>query len=119
MVDAAFASDPWRSLAILDEGAAVPDIVFVEAFGVARRRLLGDVLDPDEFQVGCVLLEQLPLQVHPSRRLLPRMAELAPSVAAYDSAFVALAEALEVPLVTIDARLGRAHGPRCEIRVLD
>jgi len=32
------------------------------------------------------------------------------------SAYVALAETLECPLVTLDGRLARATGPRCEFR---
>jgi predicted nucleic acid-binding protein len=38
---------------------------------------------------------------------------------AYDAFYVALAEALECPLVTLDGRLARASGPRCRIRVVD
>jgi predicted nucleic acid-binding protein len=117
-VDAAFGSDPGRALAVIDGGTVVPDVVFVEAFGVARRQLLGGLLDRIDFWAGTVLVERFPLVVHPTRLLLPRMAELGQSVGAYDAAFVALAEALDVPLLTLDERLSRAHGPRCEIRVL-
>lgn len=40
------------------------------------------------------------------------------NLSAYGSTNVALAEALEVPLVTADRRLGRAPGPRCMITVI-
>jgi hypothetical protein len=44
----------------------------------------------------------------------PVPSQLHPTVIAYDAGFVALAEALDVPLVTLDGRLARATGPRCE-----
>jgi predicted nucleic acid-binding protein len=36
----------------------------------------------------------------------------------YDAAYVALAEALAIPLLTADARLSRAAGLRCEIKLV-
>ncbi len=48
-----------------------------------------------------------------------RIWELRDSMTAYDAAYVALAEALDVPLVTTDARLGRAPGRRCDIEVFE
>ena len=50
--------------------------------------------------------------------LLGRVWELRENVSAYDGTYVALAESLDCPLVTADARLGRAPGPRCPITVL-
>ena len=37
---------------------------------------------------------------------------------AYDAAYVALAEALDMPLLTCDARLSRSHGHRAKIQLL-
>ena len=50
--------------------------------------------------------------------LLGRVWGLRENVSAYDGTYVALAESLDCPLVTADARLGRAPGPRCPITVL-
>ena len=41
------------------------------------------------------------------------MWELHPTVTTYDAAYVALAEALDAPLLTLDRRLARATGPAC------
>lgn len=52
---------------------------------------------------------------YPARALLPRMWELRRRMTAYDASYVALAEALQLPLVTTDSRLARAGGHRAEI----
>lgn len=50
--------------------------------------------------------------------LLGRVWELRDNLSAYDATYIALAEALESPLVTADGRLARAPGPRCTITVV-
>ncbi len=49
--------------------------------------------------------------------MLPRIWELRDNVSAYDAAYIALAETLEVPLLTRDARLARAPGIRAAVEV--
>lgn len=39
------------------------------------------------------------------------------NLTSYDASYVALAEMLEVPLVTLDRRLAGAPGLQCEVRV--
>lgn len=50
----------------------------------------------------------------PTVTLHQRIWNLRHNVSAYDAAFVALAEALRAPLLTLDLRLSRADGPTCE-----
>ncbi|MCX2712420.1 type II toxin-antitoxin system VapC family toxin [Mycolicibacterium sp. J2] len=50
--------------------------------------------------------------------LLERVCELRDTVTTYDAMYVALAEALDCPLVTADARLSRAPGIRCAVTVI-
>jgi predicted nucleic acid-binding protein len=40
------------------------------------------------------------------------------ALSAYDAAYVALAEALDVPLVTCDAKLSRSHCHRADVRLI-
>jgi predicted nucleic acid-binding protein len=53
------------------------------------------------------------VELFPFAPLADRVWALHPTVTAYDAAFVAVAEALDAPLVTLDRRLARASGPRC------
>lgn len=49
--------------------------------------------------------------------LMPRAWELRNTVTVYDGAYVALAEALDAELLTLDMRLKKASGVTCRIRV--
>jgi predicted nucleic acid-binding protein len=40
-------------------------------------------------------------------------------VSPYDAWYVAVAETLDVPLLTLDRRMAVASGPRCEFRLPD
>lgn len=53
---------------------------------------------------------------HPENPLLPRIWQLRQNLTAYDAAYVALAEALDCPLLTFDAGLSRVPG--LEVRVV-
>jgi predicted nucleic acid-binding protein len=59
----------------------------------------------------------------PVRRVeLPAVAsrtwQLRDNLTSYDAAYVAVAELLSAPLVTADARLAKATGPRCVIELI-
>ena len=62
--------------------------------------------------------QRLGIERVPASGLLGRVWELRENLSAYDAAYVALAEALESPLVTADGRLARAPGPQCTITVV-
>ncbi|MFV0317512.1 MAG: type II toxin-antitoxin system VapC family toxin [Microthrixaceae bacterium] len=59
-----------------------------------------------------------PAERYDHRGLLARAWELRDNVRGWDATYVALAEALDCTLVTIDGRLERAEGPLCRIEVL-
>lgn len=58
-------------------------------------------------------LAGFPIRRMPLPPLLERMWELRHNITAYDAAYVALAERLDAVLMTCDARLATAIGPRC------
>jgi predicted nucleic acid-binding protein len=63
-------------------------------------------------------LRSLPIRRVPHPPLLERCWELRANLTTYDAAYVALAELIDAPLVTLDARLAEAPGPTCPIEVL-
>ena len=68
--------------------------------------------------VGAIALEP-DERLHAHQELLPRIWHLRNAMTAYDDAYVVLAEALDAPLLTCDAKLGQSHGHRVEIEVVD
>jgi predicted nucleic acid-binding protein len=94
-----------------------PAHLFVEVSNVLRRAVLSGLVGRDVAALAHDDLVQLPVTVFPFEPLAARVWELHPSVTSHDAVYVALAEALNVPLVTLDRRLARASGPTCEFRV--
>ena len=58
----------------------------------------------------------MPIRRYPATRLLERIWRLRGALTPYDAAYIALAEALDAPLLTTDERLARStgHGARIE-----
>lgn len=94
---------------------SAPDLVDVETVAVLRKRWLAGALPARRFASAVRDLEQLAIDRYPTLRLMWRAYELRNNVTAYDAAYVALAEALDCPLVTADARLASAAGVRCDV----
>jgi predicted nucleic acid-binding protein len=63
------------------------------------------------------ILADLSLRRYPHDFLLPRIWELRNNLTAYDAAYVALAEALDAPLLTRDKRLAAAAGHHAQIEL--
>ena len=100
------------------EGVSIPDLADVETAAVLRKRWIAKELTDERFARALAILPGLPFQRYPASRMLQRAYELRATVTVYDAVYVALAESLDCPLLTADARLARAPGPRCEVRVL-
>jgi predicted nucleic acid-binding protein len=97
---------------------AAPDLADVETMAVLRKRWAGKTLTAKRFLLAVDALELIALDRYPTLPFARRAYELRANVTAYDAMYVALAEALGCELLTADARLARASGPRCPIRVL-
>jgi predicted nucleic acid-binding protein len=97
---------------------AAPELIDLEVVSVLRRQLSVGKLDTRRARLALDDLLELPVQRVPYRALLRRCWELRDNLSVYDAAYVALAETLDVPLVTADARLAKAPGVTCTVEVL-
>lgn len=103
---------------LLGEQLAAPSMIDLEVVSVWRG--LARAGQVDSRRVGLALddLRDLPIQRAEHTPLLTRCWELRDNLTNYDAAYVALAEALDVPLLTGDQRLARSTGPRCSIEAI-
>ncbi len=100
------------------EHLVAPALIDLEVVSVWRGLARGGHLDAKRARLALEDLRDLPLQRIDHTRLVTRCWELRDNLTVYDAAYVALAEALGATLLTGDARLSKAPGPRCEIEVL-
>lgn len=100
-----------------DTDHAAPHAVDAEVFGVIRREYLRGNLDHTAASLAIEGLADWPGQRFGHRPLLERAWQLRDSVRGWDAMYVALAEAFDAPLLTLDRRLASASGPSCRMEV--
>ena len=99
------------------ESVHVPHLLDVEVLNVLRRQTLHGILAKERGTTALEDLENMKMTRYPHTTLLGRIWELRENVTAYDAAYVALAEALGAPLITLDERLAKAPGIRTTIEL--
>ncbi|MBA1835322.1 type II toxin-antitoxin system VapC family toxin [Corynebacterium wankanglinii] len=95
-----------------------PHLLVTEVVQVMRRQVRSNVLDVSRAAESLSILSELGIQFHGHLPLMARTWQLRENVSAYDATFIALAETLNQPLVTADARLGNASGFGATILVI-
>lgn len=95
-----------------------PHLLDVEVMQVLRRYCLFEGLAVERCEAALRDLADLELQRYEHHDMLQRIWDLRANMTAYDATYVALAEALGAPLITLDARLARASGHAAHIRLV-
>ena len=95
-----------------------PHVIDVEVSQVLRRYTMSGETDAERCRVALIDLTDLPLARYPHDFLLPRVWELRNNLTACDAVYVALAEALDAPLLTRDQRIANAAGHRARIELV-
>lgn len=101
-----------------EEEIHAPYLVEAEIGQVLRRLTLrGEVAVP-RAEVSLGHLANLPIRRYAHGWLLPRAFELRSNVTVYDGLYLALAEALDAPLLTTDGVLANVPGCHARVEVL-
>ena len=100
------------------ERLAAPHLIDLEVTSAWRRLTAAGELDERRARLALDDLQALRLHRVRHGALLDRCWELRESLTIYDAAYVALAELLEVKLLTADRKASNAPGTRCAVEVL-
>ena len=95
-----------------------PHLLDVEVAQVLRRYALGGDVEAERCRAALEDLAALPLSRYPHDFLMMRVWDLRANMSAYDAVYVALAEALDAPLLTRDRRLAKAPRHRARVELI-
>lgn len=104
---------------LAEEELAAPHLIDSEVTHVLRGLVRRGGLSEEQGHLTLEGFTELTLTRFPADGLRPRMWALRHNLSGYDATYVALAEATDATaLLTTDARLARAPGPRCRVQLL-
>ena len=97
----------------------IPHLFEIEVLHALRSLTLRGTVSSERARLALDRLRDTRFVRYPHTALTERIWELRENLTAYDAAYIALAEALDAPLVTTDARLARASGIRAAVEVYE
>ncbi len=107
------ANGVWAEATVANEALAGPELALAEASNVLRQLERRGELTSMEAAGAHRDLAEASIALFSFRPFAERIWELRDNLSSYDAWYVALAEALQCPLVTLDLRLSRSPGPMC------
>lgn len=109
----------WAESIVAGGDLFAPHLVLVEATNILRRLERANQLNEPEAAATRVDIVRLTIGLVPFEPFTDRVWELRSNLTSYDAWYVAVAEALDLPLATLDIRLSRASGPSCRFMLPD
>jgi len=107
----------WASEQLVETSLSAPSLMPFEAANIIRRSELARLISRDAAAQAHADLLRRSMDLWAYEPLAERAWELRRNLTSYDAAYVALAELIEAPLVTLDRRIKKVRGLRCEVRV--
>jgi predicted nucleic acid-binding protein len=104
----------WAESVLASNALAAPHLMPAEVASVLRTASLAGDISADAAALAHADLLALRVELFPYAPFAERVWELRPNVTPYDAWYVALAEELQSGLATLDSRLRKAPGTRCE-----
>lgn len=101
-----------------DTDQVAPHLIDAEVLAVIQAKHRRGVIDLTAASQAVDDLASWPGERWSHRPLLDRVWQLRDNVRAYDALYVALAEALDATLLTLDRRLAAAPGLRCAVEIV-
>jgi predicted nucleic acid-binding protein len=108
---------PWAEQVIERGRLAAPHLLQVEVANILRRLANGGAISEDVASLAYDELLKMRIELFAYGPFAVRIWSLRANVRPYAAWYVALAEALDAPLATLDLRLSRASGPACRFLV--
>jgi predicted nucleic acid-binding protein len=105
----------WAEDVIAGEHLVAPHLMPVEVSSTLRRLAAAGVVSDELASLAHADLVHLRVDHVDFEPCAERVWNLRRQVTSYDAWYVAVAERLDVPLATLDRRLARSTGLRCEI----
>jgi predicted nucleic acid-binding protein len=105
----------WATAKIAGADLYAPTLLPFECTNVIRRQELAGMISPDQAAQAHTDLLDLAINYWPYAVLAQRIWELRENLSSYGASYIALAEELDATAVTLDRRMQRAPGLRCEI----
>ncbi len=105
----------WAESTLAESHLTGPELALAEATNILRRLERAEQISRIEATSAHGDLLRLDLELFPFAPFAERVWELRGNLTSYDAWYVALAEALDCPLVTLDRKLSRVSGPICEV----
>lgn len=103
----------WAEGIVAGGALVAPHLILAEATNVLRRLEMAGRLSRLESGAAARDLLLLDLDLLPFAPFAERAWQLRASITSYDAWYVAVAEAFDLPLATLDRRLALSKGPRC------
>jgi predicted nucleic acid-binding protein len=105
----------WAAERLAGADLFAPALMPFECSNIIRRHELSGLVSADQAVQAHADLVDLPIDLWPYEVLATRIWQLRANLTSYDAAYIALAETLNVPLVTVDKRIQRAPGIGCAV----
>lgn len=108
---------PWALNQLAQAPLAAPMLLPAETTNILRRLELSHQVSRLESTASQRDVSRFDFELYPFAPFADRVWELRFNFTAYDAWYVALAETLGWPLVTLDRKMAGASGARCDYRI--